>query len=69
MTKISMEEGKVKEIFKQALLEVLQERKDIFYDIFSEIMEDLALAKAIKEDETAESVSKEEIFQTLEGPT
>ncbi|MFQ5672725.1 MAG: hypothetical protein ACE5G9_06495 [Nitrospinales bacterium] len=68
MVKISMEEEEIKKIFKQALLEVLQERKDIFYDVLSEVMEDLALAKAIKEGGTTESVSKEEIFQTLEGP-
>lgn len=68
MAKISLEEGEIKEIFKQALLEVLQERKDILYDVLSEVIEDLALTKAIKEGETTESVPKEEVLQTLEGP-
>jgi len=64
---ISMEEGEIKEIFKQALLEVLQERKDILYDALSEVIEDLALIKAIQEGESTESVPREKVFQTLEG--
>lgn len=52
MIKISLEEGGIKEIFKQALLEVIQERKDIFYNVLSEVIEDLALSKAILENDT-----------------
>lgn len=57
----------IKELFKQAILEVLQERKDWFYDLFAEVIEDFALARAIREGEIEETVSREEVFRTLES--
>lgn len=56
----------VKEIFKQAIFEVLQERKDWFYDLFAQVMEDFALVKAIREGESGESVTREQVFSILE---
>jgi hypothetical protein len=44
-----------------------QERRDLLYDVFSEVLEDIALVNAIKEGESAEIVSREEIFQILES--
>jgi hypothetical protein len=65
MTHRSMDEGKIKELFKEALTEVLQERKDWFQDVFTEVIEDMALAKAIKEGAASEPVPKEQILKAL----
>ena len=67
MTKISLDEGRIKELMKQAMLEVLKERRDLIYDVFAEVIEDLALANAIKKGESTESVTRKEVFKTLEG--
>jgi hypothetical protein len=67
MTEISLDEGRIKELMKQAMLELLKERRDLIYDVFAEVIEDLALTNAIKEGESTESVKREEVFQTLEG--
>ena len=67
MTEISLDEGRIKELMKQAVLEVLKERRDLIYDVFAEVIEDLALVNAIKEGESTESVTREEVFKTLEG--
>lgn len=67
MTEISLDEGRIKELMKQAMLELLKERRDLIYDVFAEVIEDLALGNAIKEGESTESVTREEVFQTLEG--
>jgi len=67
MTEISLDEGRIKELMKQAMLEVLKERRDLIYDVFAEVIEDLALANAIKEGESTESVTREQVFKTLEG--
>jgi len=67
MTYTSTGEGQTKEMFKQAIFEVLQEQKDWFQDLFAEVIEDLALVKAIKEGEDGESVSKAEVLSVLEG--
>ncbi len=69
MSYASLNESQIKELFKQAFLELLQERKDLLYDLFAEVIEDFALANAIKEGESTESVSRAEVFQVLEGAT
>ncbi len=65
MTTTTLDEGHLKELFKQAMLELLVERKDIFYDLFAEVIEDAALVNAIREGEADESVSRSEIFEIL----
>jgi hypothetical protein len=54
-------------LLKQAILELLEERQDIFRQLVVEAIEDLALINAIKEGEATETVSREEILQILEG--
>lgn len=61
------EEAQVKELFKQAILELLQERRDEFYDVFLEVLEDVSMAKAIQEGEQTELASKSEVFEALGG--
>ena len=65
MPEISLDEGRIKELLKEAVLEVLEERRDLIYDVLAEAMEDFALAKAIQEGESSESVTREQVFQTL----
>ena len=67
MEQIITDEGKLKDILKTALIEVFEERKDLFNEAVAESLEDIALSNAIKERETAESVSREEVFSLLEG--
>lgn len=66
MTEINLDEIKLKELLKAAIVEVLQEQKEVFSDLFTEIIEDIALEKAIKEGEKTELVSREAIFKILE---
>ena len=46
-------------------MEILQEQKEIFTDIITEEMEDIALVKAIEVGENTEIVSREAIFNIL----
>lgn len=61
------EQTQIKELFKQALLELLQERKEEVYDVFLEVLEEISLTKAIEEGEQTELVSKAEVTKVLEG--
>lgn len=65
MTEINLDEIKLKELLKAAIVEVLQEQKEVFSDLLAEIIEDIALEKAIKEGEKTELVSREAIFKIL----
>ena len=62
-----LDEAQIKTLFKQALVELFQEQRDLFYDLFAEVIEDLALMKAIKEGEASEPASRAEVFGLLEG--
>jgi hypothetical protein len=67
MAHLSVEEQHVKDLLKQAILELLEERQDIFRQLVVEAIEDQALINAIKEGEATETASREEILQILEG--
>jgi len=62
-----IDEGRLKEILKTALIEVFEEKKSLFYELMTEAMEDMALVRAIKEGENTKSVSRAEVFSILEG--
>jgi hypothetical protein len=65
MSEISLDEGRIKEVFKEAVLEVFQERRELIYDVLAEVIEDFALIRAIQEGESTKSVTRKEIFQAL----
>jgi len=67
MTTEAISDLKTKNIFKQAILEVFQEQKEFFSDLFMEAMEDIALMQAMEEIDEDDTVSRDEIFQILEG--
>lgn len=67
MDTLTPQDEKLKEVFKAALIEAVQEHKEIFYDLFFEILEDIALAEAIKEGEKSPEVSKQQVFDALRG--
>lgn len=67
MSTVSMSDAEIKELFKQAFMELLEERRDVLYDLLAEVIEDLALVNAIREGESTEAVSKAEVMQVLEG--
>ncbi|MDZ7336823.1 MAG: hypothetical protein ONB32_16860 [candidate division KSB1 bacterium] len=62
-----LNETRLKEIFKSALIEVLEERRSLFSELLAEAIEDIALIRAIKEGESTPSVSRDKVFSILEG--
>lgn len=60
-------ESRLKEILKIALIEVFEEQKNLLSDLLAEALEDIALMRAIMEGESTESVSRDEVFSFLEG--
>ena len=62
-----IDDAKLKALLKEAIVEVLEERSETITNFFAEILEDLALAKAIQDGENSGKVSRKEIFKILEG--
>lgn len=56
-------DSQLKDALKAALVEVLEERPDLLRDVLAEVIEDIALARAIQEGEASGLVSREEVFR------
>jgi len=67
MVQLSIEEKKLKNLLKETLIEVIEQKKDLFHDIVAEAIEDIAITNAIKEGESTEFTSREEVFKIIEG--
>jgi len=67
MTIPIMDEVRIKNLFKEAIIEVIQEQKNLFSDLFADAINDITMVNAIKDGEKTESVSREEVFQILES--
>ena len=59
------DETRLKALLKEALVEVLEQRREWFSTLMVEALEDIALVQAIKEGETSEVVNRDEIFDLL----
>ena len=67
MSSISINEDRLKDILKSAIVEVFEERKDLVRDLLEEVLEDIALVRAIEAGEPTGTVSRDEVFKILEG--
>jgi hypothetical protein len=67
MANISLDENQFKMLLKQTLIELFEERRDMFSAIVVEALEEIGLANAIREGRKNEFVSEEEIQTILRG--
>jgi hypothetical protein len=67
MVQANIDEDKMKELFKNALVELFEERKDLLRELIADAFEDVALVYAIKEGEASATVGRKEVFDILEG--
>lgn len=65
MEKLTADSGKLKEVFKQAIIEAMEEKKDMVHDLLVEAMEDLGMIRAIQQGEETETISRDEVFNIL----
>ncbi|MGB3300519.1 MAG: hypothetical protein WBA76_19830 [Phormidesmis sp.] len=66
MSNLSLSETQLKSLMKAAILEIFQERRDLFQDLITEALEDIALIKAIDEGKDSPPVDRDAIFAILE---
>jgi len=66
MSTTPIDDATLKEALKSAILEILEERKDLMREVLEAALEDIALARAIEEGERSELVTRDEVFNALE---
>ena len=63
----NIDETRIKALFKEALIEVIEENQELVSSILIDALEDIGLSRAIEEGETSKTVSRDEIFKVLSG--
>ena len=68
MSELSLSETQLKDLMKTAILEIFQERRDLFQDLIAEALEDISMIKAIDEGKDSKPISRDTIFAILNQP-
>lgn len=63
--KVTLGHKETKELFKEALAELMEERRDFFLDVVWEAIEEIGLANAIREGRQNELVGTDQISAIL----
>jgi Arc/MetJ family transcription regulator len=62
-----IDDEKIKNLFKQALIEAIEEKKDAVHDLLVEAMEDVSMIHAIQEGEKSGAARRDEVLRALKG--
>ncbi|MBW4555618.1 MAG: hypothetical protein KME59_06720 [Trichormus sp. ATA11-4-KO1] len=66
MSEITLNPEQLKEILKSAIVELIRDNREEVSEFLTEIIEDIAMERAIAEGETTDLISRDSIFQLLE---
>jgi hypothetical protein len=64
---LTLDDEKTKALLTEVLIEMLQQKREVFYDIILDALEEVGLANAIIEGEETEFVDEAEIQAILKG--
>ncbi len=62
-----VDDSKLKNLMKQAIVEAIEEKKGVIHDLLVEVIEDVAMIRAIQEGEESGFAGRDEIFGILSG--
>jgi hypothetical protein len=67
MSRTTGHNNTLKQTLKQALTETLQEQRGLLGEVFSEVLEDFALATAIRQGQKSPIAKRSDILRVLQG--
>ena len=62
---LTAEETKLKKLLKAAVVEVLEERRDLVRDALTDAVEDISLVRAIEAGSRSKAITRSEVFKIL----
>ena len=65
--KIVFDEAMMKKVFKNVLIEVLEEKKELLESVIIDVIEDIGMLNAIKQGEKRDFVNNEDFLKTLDS--
>jgi hypothetical protein len=66
MARTNLSEAALKQALKEALAETLQEQRELLHEVFAEVLEDFALAEAIREGQKTKRATRADVFRILQ---
>lgn len=69
MSEVTLNPDQLKEILKSAIIELIRDNREEVSEFLAEIIEDMAMERAIAEGETTELTSRDSISRLLELKT
>jgi hypothetical protein len=67
MSKQAIEEDRLKDLLKSALVEALDENRELVRDLIAEALEEIAMVRAIEEGAATKTVDPAEVYKILES--
>jgi hypothetical protein len=67
MISTALDTTTLKVALKEALVETLHEQREFLQEVFAEVLEDVALADAIREGQATESAARDDVLSVLRG--
>ena len=64
---LTVSEKQVKELLKEVLIELMEEKRDLFFEVMLEAIEEIGLVNAIREGRQDEFVSEDQVLAILRG--
>ncbi len=64
---LTISEKQAKELLKEVLIELIEEKRELFLDVILEAIEEIGLANAIREGRRDEFVGEDQILAILRG--
>ncbi len=64
---LTISEKQAKELLKEVLVELIEEKRDLFFEVMLEAIEEIGLANAIREGRRDEFVSEDQVLAILRG--
>ena len=65
MTRTNFDGPALKRALKEALVETLQEQRELLHDVFAEVLEDFALTEAVREGQKTKRATRDEVLEIL----
>ncbi len=67
MPETVMSEKKLKALLKAAVIEALEERRDLVRDVVDQVLEDRAMVRTIAEESQSATIDRSEVYKILES--
>jgi hypothetical protein len=67
MAQVESNQETLKQAMKEAIAETLHEEREFLHEVFAEVLEDFALAEAIREGRETKLIERGEVFQILQA--